>query len=316
MTARMLLWGPGGLYPRLRKYYDAEIAKGTMCIAGVMQRKGAAMSLLPAEGETASAASPLAVDFVLVSDYAYFDRVREILQQKPGLPVARILDGKMFQISGFSLADYLEDRHLRGTLPAQKEFFFEDLASLNQPKEYRGPNHQIHMGTKSYLAKTRIAGQGTLSVGKYSSIAYGGEFQLGLNAFHDYHRAFTFDLCWFSWDTKDLRAPVEKRGQSGITIGNDVWVGRACHLKAAGRGHHLTIGDGAVIAANSVVVKDVPPYAIVGGNPAQIIKYRFSPQEIAGLERIRWWDWPEEQLYAAFHDLWDVSSFIKKYDRR
>jgi carbonic anhydrase/acetyltransferase-like protein (isoleucine patch superfamily) len=56
----------------------------------------------------------------------------------------------------------------------------------------------------------------------------------------------------------------------------------------------VTIGDGAVIAANALVTKDVPPYAIVGGNPAKIIKYRFTEEQIERLSKIKWWDWKEE----------------------
>jgi len=74
-------------------------------------------------------------------------------------------------------------------------------------------------------------------------------------------------------------------------IGNDVWIGINAVIM---RG--VTIGDGAVIGANSVVSSDVPPYAIVGGNPARKIRDRFRPEQIASLQKIRWWDWPEEKL--------------------
>lgn len=70
-----------------------------------------------------------------------------------------------------------------------------------------------------------------------------------------------------------------------VTMGSDVWVGRDVYVKGG-----ITIGHGAVIAAKSVVTKDVPPYAIVGGNPARIIRYRFDEKTIADLLQLRWWD--------------------------
>ena len=75
------------------------------------------------------------------------------------------------------------------------------------------------------------------------------------------------------------------------TIGNDVWIGSSVVVMAG-----LTVGDGAVLGAGSIVTKDVPPYAIVAGNPARILRYRFSPEEIAGLLESRWWELPIEEV--------------------
>lgn len=74
-------------------------------------------------------------------------------------------------------------------------------------------------------------------------------------------------------------------------IGNDVWIGfRAMVLSG------VTIGDGAVIGAGAIVTVDVPPYAIVAGNPARVIRYRFSPNEIEKLLALRWWDWDIDRI--------------------
>jgi acetyltransferase-like isoleucine patch superfamily enzyme len=72
-------------------------------------------------------------------------------------------------------------------------------------------------------------------------------------------------------------------------IGNDVWIGYRAMILSG-----VTIGDGAVIGAGAVVTKYVPPYAIVGGNPATIIRYRFKPEDISKLLVLRWWDWEIE----------------------
>lgn len=69
-------------------------------------------------------------------------------------------------------------------------------------------------------------------------------------------------------------------------IGNDVWIGQGAFLKAG-----VTIGDGAIVAAHACVVKDVPPYAIVGGVPARVLRYRFDEKTIERLQALRWWDY-------------------------
>ena len=76
-----------------------------------------------------------------------------------------------------------------------------------------------------------------------------------------------------------------------VTVGNDVWIGERALVMGG-----VTIGDGAVIAAGAVVTKDVPPYAVVGGVPAKVIKYRFSPEVIEALEKLQWWLLPENVL--------------------
>ena len=76
-----------------------------------------------------------------------------------------------------------------------------------------------------------------------------------------------------------------------MRIGNDVWIGANAFI-----GSGVTIHDGAVIGAHAVVVKDVPPYAVCVGNPGRVVKYRFEPEIITALLKLRWWDWPDEKI--------------------
>ena len=83
----------------------------------------------------------------------------------------------------------------------------------------------------------------------------------------------------------------EYPSRGNTVIGNDVWIGYGATIMAG-----VTVGDGAIIATKSVVTRDVPPYTIVGGNPAHEIRKRFTPEEIERLLELRWWDWPVEKI--------------------
>jgi acetyltransferase-like isoleucine patch superfamily enzyme len=82
------------------------------------------------------------------------------------------------------------------------------------------------------------------------------------------------------------------------TIGNDVWMGHQSMVLSG-----VTVGDGAIIGARAVVAKEVPPYAIVVGNPAKIVRYRFDQKTIEMMLRLRWWNWSDENIMAASGDL-------------
>lgn len=100
---------------------------------------------------------------------------------------------------------------------------------------------------------------------------------------------------------------IELNQKAPPIIGNDVWIGINAVIM---RG--VTIGDGSVIAANSVVTRDVPPYAIVGGVPAKLIRYRFSTEIIAELLSTRWWDWEISRIKKHIHLFNDPKEFLRQ----
>lgn len=127
-------------------------------------------------------------------------------------------------------------------------------------------------------------------IGAYCSISYG--VTIGAPE-HNYHRMSTHPFIYdskFGIAQEDANIKNE-RFEKPIEIGNDVWIGANSTILRGVR-----IGDGAIIAANAVVTKDVPPYAIVIGVPAKVYKYRFCPELVTKLQEIQWWSWDEEKL--------------------
>lgn len=129
------------------------------------------------------------------------------------------------------------------------------------------------------------AGIHSIQIGKYCSLADGITFMINLN--HDYKMVTTAAASFLNGT--HMTSNIPQKGQ--ILIQNDVWIGHDVIIMSG-----VTIHNGAVVAAGSVVTKDVPPYAIVGGNPAKVIKYRFTDKEIEALQAIQWWNWTEEKL--------------------
>jgi hypothetical protein len=95
-----------------------------------------------------------------------------------------------------------------------------------------------------------------------------------------------------------------------IVIQNDVWIGAKSTIMSG-----VKISNGSVVGAGSVVTKDVPPYAIVAGNPAKVVKYRFSEEQIEKLLSIAWWNWDEQKIKDNAMDMWsdNINEFINKF---
>lgn len=129
-----------------------------------------------------------------------------------------------------------------------------------------------------------------LIIGKFCMIASDVKFIMnGANHLSNSLSAYPFAIFGNGWENAMEGKDYPQKGD--IIIGNDVWIGYNATIMAG-----VTIGDGAIIAANSTVVKDVAPYSIVGGNPAFEIKKRFDEDTIARIMDLKWWDWDPDRI--------------------
>jgi chloramphenicol O-acetyltransferase type B len=148
-----------------------------------------------------------------------------------------------------------------------------------------------------------------LIIGDYVQIAAEVKIILGGNNTHNPDLISTYPFL----QPEALKRVYEGRGDT--VIGNDVWLGTACLILPG-----VQIGNGALIAAYSVVTQSVPPYAVFAGNPARLIRYRFNEHEIAELEALQWWNWPEEKVsallpYIQGKNIETLVEASKTYDR-
>ncbi len=120
------------------------------------------------------------------------------------------------------------------------------------------------------------------------------------------HPMDTFSTYPFAKIFSDV--PPNNYGKENPTIGNDVWIGSDVVIHSG-----VHIGDGSVIAAQSVVTRDVPPYAVVAGNPARVVKYRFDEDTIRSLLEVKWWELPDQFIKDS---LLPVSNDIQEIIRR
>lgn len=146
--------------------------------------------------------------------------------------------------------------------------------------------------------KVRSWGEGyTVKIGAFCSLAENIVIFTGGN-----HRVDRITTYPFGHIRKDVFSNFSGKGHpfsnGDVIIGNDVWIATNVTIMSG-----VTIGDGAVLAANSHVVKDVPAYAIVGGNPAKVIKYRFTEEQRVALLKLKWWNWDDAKINSVLPQL-------------
>lgn len=162
-----------------------------------------------------------------------------------------------------------------------------------------------YIGTGSFIKNTKI--------GRYTCIATDVVTVAGshpTSKFVSIHPAFysTRKQAGFTYVSEEKFSDfnyIDKHQKFTVMIGNDVWIGSGVKIMEG-----VTIGDGAVVAAGAIVTKDVPPYAIVGGVPAKIIKYRFDEETIKKLLELKWWEKDQAWIKSHADDFDDVEKLL------
>lgn len=176
----------------------------------------------------------------------------------------------------------------------------QELKSLQE----RFPEYQFGKFTYDAHLQVYSWGEGaTLKVGAFCSLAAGVQIFLGGNHRIDWVTTYPFNVLWQAG--QGIEGHPATKGD--VIIGNDVWVGSQALILSG-----VTIGDGAVVGARAVVTKDIPPYSIVAGNPARIIRQRFDEKIVEKLLKIQWWNWEDAQIEEFIPLLLDsdIETFI------
>lgn len=200
----------------------------------------------------------------------------------------------------------------------RKNVWVSPSCFFNQNTIFEG-NNKIHKGatvSNSYIGKNTYIGSDSnfneCKIGRFCSIAPNVKI---ITNTHPSSVWVSSSPTFFSTLLQNGQTFVEKNKFEehlcvdgyNVVIGNDVWIGSNVIIKGG-----ITISDGAIVAMGAVVTKDVPPYAIVGGVPAKVIKYRFNEDQIAKLQDIKWWDKSDSWLRSHADDFENIEIFIKK----
>lgn len=156
------------------------------------------------------------------------------------------------------------------------------------------------IGKHSDIASTGSDISAQVSIGSYTSV---GPY-VQMHTIHQHACIQDRNLV----STAQLKGYPNPLGEEKIVIGSDVWIGRNAILFGG-----ITIGHGAIIGAFSVLAKDIPPFAVVVGNPAIIKRYRFTEEQTAKLLKISWWEWNDEKIEENKEDFIDINKFLEKH---
>lgn len=164
------------------------------------------------------------------------------------------------------------------------------LFRANKRFKTQYPNYKVGFGTYG-LPKVHDWNQGTtLIIGSYCSIARNVQIYLGGNHRTDWVSTYPFPE--YLPQARHIGGSGQTRGD--VVIGSDVWLCNDCVILSG-----VNVGHGAVIGTGAIISRDVEPYAIMAGNPAKLVRYRFDEITRKALLKTAWWDWPEEEVIKA-----------------
>lgn len=166
--------------------------------------------------------------------------------------------------------------------------------------------HNVSLGSYSFLAMRATAMNTT--IGRFCSIGQGTSICLGSHPTHTFVSSSPVFYSPYGQCGTTFSDASYYNEMGTVEIGNDVWIGANAVIM-----DNVKVGHGAVVGAGAIVTKDVPPYAIVVGMPAKVLKYRFSEDQIRFLLDFQWWNKSDQWIRDSYKDFHDLDFFIKKY---
>lgn len=212
------------------------------------------------------------------------------------------MDGRIYPRSGDKETVYLKNVVSGANIEIGDYTIYNDF--VHDPRDFERSNVLYHYPVNG----------DRLMIGKFCSIACGAKF-LFTSGNHSLRSlsTYTFPIFFEEWglDVKDICSAWDNKGD--IVIGSDVWIGYEALILSG-----VTVGDGAIIGSRAVVTKDVPPYTIVGGVPAEPIRRRFDGAVTERLEKLRWWDWDIKTIRRSIPAIQsgDIAALERMAERR
>lgn len=192
---------------------------------------------------------------------------------------------KIYPRTGDTQTVYLKSVITRPNIEVGDFTIYNDF--VNNPRDFEKNNVLYHYPIN----------HDRLIIGKFCSIACGAKFIFNCaNHTLTSLSTYTFPLFFEEWDLPKSEIATAWDNKGDIVIGNDVWIGYDAVIMAG-----VTVGDGAIIGTRAVVTKDVEPYSIVGGVPAKEIRKRFSPDIVARLQKLQWWNWDSNKIRISIN---------------
>ena len=317
-AVKALIFGIDDLFPKLKPYYDREVERGNLEIVGYAVLENDKIFLVKnLQGEPLQNFSFQKLIISSQNAFMYmFKKAKSLFnvsEREGAINLSNVIDGRIFRIPNFNFPRFCTENIAYGKIPQPCLSTERENNYVIHARNYDCVGTIVELGIKSYIAGCLFENTGSVHVGNFSAISWNIYIAFGLNGDHNYENVSLYALTHLDW-TAPKSFDRSHGSRAHLNIGSDVWIGKDSRILLNNPDKPLNIGNGAIIAAESVVVKDVPPFAIVGGNPAKFIKWRFEPEIIEALERIAWWNWDLEKIYDNFHLFKDPKEFVNKFD--